>query len=166
MSASSTAQRPRVLLVDDHPAVLRQAAALLADEFVVVGALPDGRTVPDTIRAGHPEVVVLDITLPDACGIELARQLACGAPAPKIVMLTVHADPDYVRAAFAAGALGYVVKSRLACDLIPALHAVLGGRSFISPVPSLEEPAGPQEAMAARTCAGFRPLSTATDKQT
>ncbi|MFN0066531.1 MAG: response regulator transcription factor [Limisphaerales bacterium] len=135
----SAAPPPRVLLVDDHPAVLRQVAALLANEFLVVGALSDGQGLQRSIAADHPDLVVLDITLPGTSGIDLARDLACTANPPRVVLLTVHADPDYVRAAFAAGALGYVVKTRLACDLIPALHAVLGGKSFISPVPSLEE---------------------------
>ena len=68
--------------------------------------------------------------------IELARRLA-GTPA-KIVFLTVHADPDYAREALATGAAGYVVKSRLATDLIPALHAALEGRRYLSPCEELE----------------------------
>jgi len=128
----------RVLLVDDHPAVLRQVAQLLTGAFQVVDALLDGRQLRRAIEIRHPELVVLDITLPGISGIDLARDLTATASCPKIVFLTVHDDPDYAREALAAGALGYVVKSRLASDLVPALHAALEGRRFVSPCPALE----------------------------
>jgi len=66
-------------------------------------------------------------------GIEAARQLRNAGSSAKIVFLTVHADQDYLRSALAAGALGYVVKDRLATDLIPALWAAMAGRQFVSP---------------------------------
>lgn len=124
--------------MDDHPAVLRQVAQLLTGAFQVVDALLDGRQLRRAIELRHPELVVLDITLPGISGIELARDLTATASCPKIVFLTVHDDPDYAREALAAGALGYVVKSRLASDLVPALHAALEGRRFVSPCPALE----------------------------
>jgi DNA-binding NarL/FixJ family response regulator len=129
----------RVLLVDDHPAVLRQVAQLLSGEFQVVDALLDGRNLQRAVGFRHPDVVVLDITLPGASGITLARELAQAWPTLKIVILTVHADSDYAREALAAGALGYVVKSRLASDLIPALHAALEGNRFVSVCPGLDD---------------------------
>jgi DNA-binding NarL/FixJ family response regulator len=125
--------------VDDHPAVLRQVTQLLSGAFQVVDALLDGRTLQRAVEIQHPDLVVLDITLPGVSGIELARDLTATAAGPKIVFLTVHDDPDYAREALAAGALGYVVKSRLASDLIPALHAALDGRRFVSPCPALED---------------------------
>ena len=124
--------------MDDHPAVLRQVAQLLAGAFQVVDALLDGRTLQCVVEIQHPDLVVLDITLPGVSGIELARSLTATAAGPKIVFLTVHDDPDYAREALAAGALGYVVKSRLASDLIPALHAALEGHRFVSRCPALE----------------------------
>ena len=137
MSAST--KLSRVLLVDDHPAVLRQVAQLLSGEFEVVETLPDGRDLQHAVEARQPDVVVLDITLPGPSGIELARSLSATPAPPKVVFLTVHADPDYAREALATGALGYVVKSRLVSDLVPALHAALDGRRFVSPSPGLEE---------------------------
>ena len=104
----------------------------------MVDALLDGRSLQRAVELRHPDLVVLDITLPGLSGIELARNLAAATAAPKIVFLTVHDDPDYAREALAAGALGYVVKSRLASDLIPALHAALDGRRFVSPCAALE----------------------------
>jgi CheY-like chemotaxis protein len=129
---SAPTEPSRVLLVDDHPAVLRQVAQLLSGEFRVVGNLADGRELMPAIRDHHPDLLVLDISLPGASGIDLARQLADTPAAPKIVFLTVHEDPDYAREALETGALGYVVKSRLASDLIPALHAALEGKRFVS----------------------------------
>ena len=78
------------------------------------------------------------MTMPVMNGIEAARHLhAAGSPV-KVVFLSVHDDPDYVRAALAAGALGYVVKCRMASDLLPALREVSAGRSFVSPGIALE----------------------------
>ncbi|MHC1767264.1 MAG: response regulator transcription factor [Verrucomicrobiia bacterium] len=125
--------------MDDHPAVLRQVAQMLSGEFEVVDALSDGRRLAEAVEARRPDLILLDITLPDASGIELARQIAATPAAPRIVFLTVHADPDYAREALATGALGYVVKSRLASDLNPALHAASNGLRFVSPCPELRE---------------------------
>jgi len=134
---SAPTEPSRVLLVDDHPAVLRQVAQLLSGEFRVVGHLADGRELMPAIRDHQPALLVLDISLPGASGIDLARQLADTPAAPKIVFLTVHEDPDYAREALETGALGYVVKSRLASDLIPALHAALEGKRFVSSTVSI-----------------------------
>jgi DNA-binding NarL/FixJ family response regulator len=129
----------RVLLVDDHPAVLRQVAQLLSSEFKVVDALLDGKNLECTVGLRRPDLIVLDISLPGASGLDLARSFAGAPNAPKIVILTVHDDPDYAREALAAGALGYVVKSRLVSDLIPALRAALNGQRFVSPCPALDD---------------------------
>lgn len=127
--------------MDDHPAVLRQVAQLLSGEFEVVGALFDGRNLLQAVEQHRPDLVVLDITLPRTSGTDLARDLARTHAPPKIVFLTVHADPDYAREAFALGALGYVVKARLVSDLVPTLHAALGGQRLSSlPDPNANQP--------------------------
>ena len=120
--------RARLLLVDDTPAVLRQVIQLITDEFELVEALEDGSDLQDAVTKHERDVVILDITLPHASGLVLASALGVRGPRPKIVFLTVHDDPDYVAAAFSAGASGYVVKTRLSLELLPALHAVLEGR--------------------------------------
>ena len=128
----------RLLLVDDNPSVLRQVGQLLPPEFEIVGTLEDGAGLRDAARDYQPDIIVLDITLPPVNGIALASQLRqAGCPA-KIVFLTVHSDPDYVLAAFAAGAFGYVVKTRLSLDIVLALRAALRHEHFISPSPELE----------------------------
>lgn len=128
-----------MLLVDDHPAVLRQTMELLAGEFRVAAALQNGAQLDAAVAEHRPEIVVLDITLPGTSGIDLARRLTESGCAAKIVFLTVHADADYVRAAIEAGAIGYVVKARLASDLLLALRSALEDRRFVSPVRGLEE---------------------------
>lgn len=130
---------PRIALVDDHPAVLDQTVNLLSDDFDIVLALDDGRDLLELCRDLELDAIVLDITLPGLSGIQLAARLKQMNSHAKIVFLTVHADPDYAREAFEVGAMAYVVKPRLASDLIPALMAVLVGKPFVSPCPELSD---------------------------
>ena len=129
--------RTSVLLADDHGDFLATAVRHLEPHFEVLRAVTDGQALLDEAARLGPDIVVLDISMPPLNGIEAARRLkAAGSPA-RIVFLTMHADPDYVRAALATGALGYVVKSRLAPDLLPSIREALAGRSFVSPSISL-----------------------------
>lgn len=121
------------MLLDDHPGVLRQVAALLPAGFEVVAALDDAKALLDAMKTYQPDLLVLDITLPGGNGIELASRLRDDGYTGKVIFLTVHDDADYARAGFAAGGSGYVVKARLATDLVPALEAALDGKKFISP---------------------------------
>ena len=130
--------RSRVLLVDDHEEFLAVEARLLEPEFEVVTAVRDGRRALEEAARINPDLIILDITMSRIDGIETARHLRASGSRAKIVFLTVHADPDYVREGLAAGATGYVVKSRLASDLVPALREALAGRSFVSPYIRLE----------------------------
>ena len=125
--------RVRVLLADDHQDFLEAVARLLEPEFEVVQTAGDGQRLIDEAARLEPDVLVLDISMPVLNGIEAARQLRGAGSRAKIVFLTVHQDPDYVRGALEAGALGYVAKSRLASDLPLALREALAGRSFVSP---------------------------------
>ena len=134
-----SARRPRVLVADDHPAMLALTAAALAAECLVVGSVDNGRELLTEAERLHPDVIVLDITMPRLDGIEAARQLLRRDHHARVVFLTVHEDADFARAALDAGGLGYVVKARLASDLLPAIRAALADRRFISPTISLEE---------------------------
>jgi DNA-binding NarL/FixJ family response regulator len=125
--------RARVLLADDHRDFLAATARLLEPEFDIVDTVGDGQSLVETVPRHDPDLLVIDITMPLVNGIEAARQLTASGARAKIVFLTVHDDEDYVREAQAAGGLGYVVKSRLASDLAPALRAALAGRAFVSP---------------------------------
>lgn len=130
-------ERVRVLLADDHEDFLATAVRHLEPHFDVLKPVSNGEALLDQAAKLEPDIVVLDISMPVLSGIEAARRLkAAGSPA-RIVFLTMHADPDYVRAALETGALGYVVKSRLATDLLPCIREALAGRPFVSPSISL-----------------------------
>ena len=138
---SATAHPARVLLADDHKAILAMEAIALEHECRVVGAVTDGAAVLDAAARLNPDVIVLDITMPQLDGLEAARQLCRANSRAKLVFLTVQEDADFARAGFAAGALGYVVKSRLASDLLSAVRAALAGRRFLSPTVHLDDAA-------------------------
>ena len=127
----------RVLLADDNDDFRSVAARVLEAEFDIVATVGDGQAAIEETARLKPEVLVLDISMPVLNGIEAARQIRAAGDQARIVILTVHEDPDFVRSARQAGAEGYVVKSRLACDLLVALKEVLAGRTFVSPLNSL-----------------------------
>ena len=120
--------RIRVLLADDHEAMLDRVARLLATEFGVVGTVTDGQQALDAAMALKPDVLVLDISMPVMNGIETARRLKEAGAETCIVFLTVHDDPDFAREALEAGALGYVIKQRIASDLVAAIKKAHAGR--------------------------------------
>ena len=125
--------RARILLADDHKEVRDRAVRLLEPEFQVVGTVADGRALLKAAEQMKPDVCVIDISMPLINGIEAAIQLRDGGSEAAIVFLTVSEDPDFVRAALSTGALGYVVKSRMATDLCAAVNGAIGGRLFVSP---------------------------------
>jgi DNA-binding NarL/FixJ family response regulator len=129
--------RRRVLLADDHAQVLSAVTALLGDSFDAIGQVSDGRAVETTLRL-QPDLVVLDISMPRMNGIEVSKELKRRTNATKIVFLTVHEEPDNLANCFAAGALGYVVKTLMDRDLIPAIEEALAGRVFVSRFSSLQ----------------------------
>jgi DNA-binding NarL/FixJ family response regulator len=123
----------RVLLADDHPLLLKAVVNLLEPTFEVVGRVGDGKSLFESAMKLQADVIVSDISMPILNGIEAANKLKASGCRSKIVFLTVHSDPEFVRACQATGALGYVVKSQMAIDLVPAIREALAGRIFISP---------------------------------
>jgi DNA-binding NarL/FixJ family response regulator len=125
--------RARILLADDHKDIREKVMQQLEPEFEVVGAVGDGNALLEAASQMKPDVCVVDISMPIMSGIEAATQMKGSGSSVKIIFLTVHEDPDFLQAALDAGALGYVVKSRVASDLCPAIRAALAGRLFVSP---------------------------------
>lgn len=130
----------RVLIADDHPAMLEHLVKLLQRDFDVVGAVRDGQALVEAAAATHPDVIISDISMPILSGIDAVTHLKTTDSKAKIIFLTVHEDPDYISAALEAGADCYVVKSRLAADLMTAIRKALKGERFISPPPGPKVP--------------------------
>ncbi len=130
---------PRVLLADDHPEILNKVTSLLASTCEIAGKVGDGQALLEAVDRLKPDLIVIDISMPVLNGIEAARQLKKSGSEVKIVFLTVHEDPDFVQAALASGACGYVVKPRLATDLVRAVEAAMADRRFISPSLSMKK---------------------------
>lgn len=102
-------------------------------EYSVVGAVSNGQEMLDAESKIKPDVVILDISMPKMNGIEAATRLKQRASTAKVIFLTVHDEPVFLQAALAAGAAGYVIKIRLATDLLTAVKEVMAGRVFLSP---------------------------------
>jgi CheY-like chemotaxis protein len=123
---------PVLLLVDDNPAILEMLVGMLQQTYRIAAALSDGAAVVERAAALRPDLIILDLSLGDVNGFEVARRLKnAGCPA-KVIFLTLHEDRAFVVAAFGLGASGYVFKSRLCTDLEHAIDTVLSGGHFSS----------------------------------
>lgn len=129
-------RKMQVLLADDNGRLLELVRGLLEPSFDVVGAVGDGESLIEAADQLQPDVIVTDISMPKLNGIEAANRLRKSGSTPKVVFLTVHADPDFVRAAFKVGAVAYVSKFRIRTDLLVAIREALEGRIFVSPMES------------------------------
>lgn len=128
----------RVLLADDHQ-LMRSGVRLMLEreaDLTVVGEASDGREAVALAKSLKPEVVVMDIGMPNLNGIEAAHQMTQEEPNLAIVIVSMHSDESYVLRALKAGARGYLLKDSAEADLIKAVHAVAGGKSFFSPAVS------------------------------
>jgi len=126
--------RPRVLVADDHSVIVAGLYRLLEAEFDVVGAVEDGRAALESAQRLKPDVIVLDISMPVLNGIDAAVQIRKTAPKTKIIFLSMHLDAAFLKEAFRVGASGYVAKRSAASELVKAIHEVLKGRTFITPL--------------------------------
>lgn len=122
----------RLVLADDNPAILETLADMLQPSYEVADALSDGHSVLQRVPELVPDVLILDISLPDMTGFDVVRQLKKIGVYSKVIFLTVHENIDFVRAAFDLEAVGYVYKSRIGSDLIPAIDAACSGGRFSS----------------------------------
>ena len=126
--------RPRVLLADDHTLVLDGFRKLLEDRCEVVGAAEDGRTLLRMAQELQPDIVTLDISMPQLNGVDAARKLKKILPLTKLIFVTMHADPAYVNEAFKAGASGYLLKRSAGSELLQAIQSVMDGQCYVTPL--------------------------------
>ena len=134
--------KPKVLIADDSRKILNWVSDLLCSRFEVVAEVMHGRAALETAAKFDPDLVVLDIEMPELNGIQAARELRRLGLRAKVVFLTSYRDDDYLSAAFESGARGFVYKSRMDTDLIPALDHALEGYRFVSPQGFLGQRAG------------------------
>jgi len=125
----------RILMVDDHPVVLAGLKALVNGDpgLTIVGEARDGRTALRLAQRLVPDVVVLDISLPEMNGVELAAALRSEVPACRILVLTVHEERAYLRQLLELGVRGYLLKRSAADELPRAIHAVAAGGTYLDP---------------------------------
>ncbi|MEC4890561.1 MAG: response regulator transcription factor [Nitrospira sp.] len=126
--------RPSILLADDHTLIIEGFRRILEGHYNLVGTATDGRALLDSAKALQPDIIILDVSMPLLNGIDAAGQLKKICPQAKLIFVTMHADTDYVRAAFEAGASAYVLKRSAVDELEQAIRAVIAGHSYITPL--------------------------------
>ena len=131
-------KRTRIRLVDDH-AVVRQGFKMILDaqsDMEIVGEAANGREAVELAAQLNPDIVVMDVAMPELNGIEATRRVIAADPHIRVIALSMHKDSVYVREILRAGARGYLLKDSGADDLVKAIRAVAGGESYLSPAVS------------------------------
>jgi len=122
----------RILLADDHVLIAQGISKFLRSTFPNMEIVSDGRALLEKVKDQCPDLILMDIALPFLNGLEATRQIKEIAPNVKVVILTMHKDPQFVRDAFSAGASGYVLKESAGSELVLAIKAVLKGGSYVT----------------------------------
>jgi DNA-binding NarL/FixJ family response regulator len=133
-SSSDMIGRPRLILADDHQMVLDSLQAILQDQFEIAAFIRDGQDLLARVLDLQPAVVILDVAMPGLSGFDAARQLTASAAGVKIIFVTVHLEPAYIREALAAGADGYISKGAAAAELVEGIWSVLRGEKYLDSV--------------------------------
>jgi DNA-binding NarL/FixJ family response regulator len=121
--------RARILVADDHPSMLERISRLLSADYDVIAAVSDGLAALEAALSLHPDLLVLDISMPKMTGLEAAAKLADEPHPPPVVFLTVHDDQEFIDAARGLGALGYVLKRNIGTELLPVIRRALAGQA-------------------------------------
>ena len=125
----------RVLIADDHKIMLAGLRSLLEkqDDFEVVAEASNGRKAVQLAREKEPDVVVMDVSMPDLNGIEATTQISESLPATRVIALSMHSDKRFVTGMLRAGAAGYLLKDCASQELATAIHRVAEGKKYLSP---------------------------------
>ena len=124
--------RPRILLADDHPDLLKALRGLVSELGDVVGTVTDGQSLVQAAQRLKPDIIFTDISMPRMNGLEATRALQACLPQSQVIILTSHQEPAFVTVAFAAGARGYILKkTALYAELSQALLHVLAGDRYV-----------------------------------
>ena len=145
----------KVLLADDH-AMMREGLSMLLTGagMEIVGSVANGHDAVRVASVTSPDVVVMDLTMPEMNGIEATRQICARTPATQVVVLSMHSNREHVYQAMKAGATAYVLKDAASTELVKAVRAVCAGRRYVSPaiglLSELSEQRGPLESLSTR----------------
>ena len=123
-----------VLLAEDHTIVAEGLKSILEGEFDLIGIVPDGRSLVETAKQLKPDVIVTDISMPLLNGLDAVRQIKREGLPAKIIFLTMHTDIPLATEAFRAGASGYLLKQSASQELITAIHEVVKGHAYVTPL--------------------------------
>jgi DNA-binding NarL/FixJ family response regulator len=126
-------RRTRVLLADDHQMIADALKSVLEPQFEVVGTVTDGRLLIEAAEKLQPDVIVLDVAMPQMNGLDAARKLKRDMPRVKLIFLTMNEDPYLVGEAFQAGASAFLLKHEAALELTEAIKQVLQGKKYVTP---------------------------------
>jgi len=129
-----SSKKSRVLLADDHSLVAAGLRSMLEPTYDVVGTVDNGRALVRAAERLKPDVILLDISMPELNGIEAARQLRKLVPDAKLIFVTMHTDATFVREALRAGGSGYVAKQSAPKDLVTAIEETLQGHTYLTPM--------------------------------
>jgi len=138
-------RRARLLLADDHPLFLEGVRRLLENKYDLVGTAADGKALVIAAQQLRPDIVVVDISMPEMNGLAAVQILSKTVPSAKFIVLSVHSDQAYVSEAFRVGVRGYVSKRAAAAELLTAIKQVLDGRTYVTPLVSSETPGGAKD---------------------
>jgi DNA-binding NarL/FixJ family response regulator len=125
-------KRARIILADDHTLILEGLHNVVSPHYDVVESVRDGRSLVESTLRLKPDLVILDITMPLLNGLDAARQLRRALPRLKLLFVTMHANPTYLREALSAGGSGYVLKSSAREEILDAIEKVLNGETYVS----------------------------------
>jgi DNA-binding NarL/FixJ family response regulator len=126
------ASLPKLLIVDDHKVFVEGLVRLLGDSFEILDTINDGCLVLDAVSRLQPDVVLLDLSMPNVSGLEAMRQLTEHGVESKTIILTMHADPNLAVESLKLGAAGFALKESSSEELLTALHVVLAGGTYLT----------------------------------
>jgi two-component system, NarL family, response regulator NreC len=130
--------RPRVLVADDHAIMVQGLGRLLEGEAEIVATASDGQQLVERARQHRPDIIVSDINMPGMSGLDAMRRLKADGLRSKFIFLTLHTDSRLASEAMRAGASGYLLKHAAAEELIEAIHAVMEGHTYLTPLMTRE----------------------------
>ena len=126
--------KPRIIIADDHTLLVEAFEKLLAPECDIVAKVADGRALVTAVRDLHPDLVVLDVTMPLLNGLDAARQIRQMDPSVRLVFVTMNEDPDVAAEAFRAGGAAYLLKRSAGSELLTAIREAMKHRSYVTPL--------------------------------